>query len=561
MDWLKFGITPLWSDDWVCQLCGHVLDELPKLPDEIAQMVVTSPPYYGLRKYEGNQERIWGGDKNCEHEWKLDNAKTRLHKDWSSGERTISSDSPSANYDHFGKAQQGKFCIKCGAWFGAFGLEPIPEMYVAHSVEILQSIKRVLKKDGIVWWNIADSYWGAKGQSGQGSPEYQEARQDLSLNKPYHQIGGEKLTRPTDGSHPILKPKDLCLIPERLAIALQEDGWWVRSIPIWAKKNTMPESVNGWRWEQHKVKVCRNCGEINSIKKGKCLKCGATKTGRGRGNEDWRAETGQQDHDDNGNFKQDAIWQKCPGCDKCKPNDGLVLRKGSWRPTDAHEYILMLTKSDEYFGDLEAVKEPVLLQSLSRMEYGFSDTEKHKSLRETGMVNNELLTMDSTGKNIRSIWHFATEPYPDAHFATFPEELPKRCILASTSEKGNCSKCGKPWVRIIKSQLVDTEGWGKATKDHNIETQGSQSTIRNQQGRCGTPVAQTLGWKPICDCKAEFEPPIVLDPFSGSGTTGAVAKELGCRAILIDISQKYCSMSKKRVRQAINPTIPMELIV
>src|SRR5258708_36651491 len=71
------------------------------------------------------------------------------------------------------------------------------------------------------------------------------------------------------------------------------------------------------------------------------------------------------------------------------------------------------------------------------------------------------------GRNARSVWTIATQPYPDAHFATFPEELPRRCILAGTSARGCCPECGAPWVREVHEAPVRIGGNGGVTKPHS----------------------------------------------------------------------------------------------
>jgi len=159
---------------------GNVLDKIKEIESETVDCVITSPPYYGLRNYGTT-------------EWQI-------------------------------------------------GLEETPELYIQKMVEVFREIHRVLKPTGTVWLNIGDSYWGGKGKSNQNSPKDQEKRQN-SKNKGYHQVAGKGKTRPTDKSHDIFKPKDLMLIPHRLAIALQNDGWYLRQDIIWYKTNPMPESV------------------------------------------------------------------------------------------------------------------------------------------------------------------------------------------------------------------------------------------------------------------------------------------------------------------------------
>jgi DNA modification methylase len=124
-------------------------------------------------------------------------------------------------------------------------------------VALFREVWRVLADDGTLWLNIGDSYVGGKGQSGQGSPDFQaeRAKNGESINQAYHQIAGSKQTRPTDDRAKMreagLKPKDLIGIPWRVAFALQADGWYLRSDIIWAKPNPMPESVTDRPTKSH----------------------------------------------------------------------------------------------------------------------------------------------------------------------------------------------------------------------------------------------------------------------------------------------------------------------
>ena len=191
---------------------------MTELEDNSVQCVVTSPPYWGLRKYKA-PDLIFGGDKDCEHEWITENKSLEYvqgNPEFARPHRENKSFTASTNT-----------CSICGAWKGQFGLEPTPELYVSHSIEILREIKRVLRKDGVVFWNIGDSYMsggGASRHKGYTDPKYTVGR-DVTFEEPQ------------TNKHETIKPKDLCLIPFRVAIAAQEDGWWVRSVIIWNKPN------------------------------------------------------------------------------------------------------------------------------------------------------------------------------------------------------------------------------------------------------------------------------------------------------------------------------------
>lgn len=170
------------------------------LADGTVQCVVTSPPYWGLRKYDGAQDGIWGGKTECNHQWgmeeKIKQSPQRDHKPGGGFAKTRGNET--ARRGMAFEASQGSFCELCRAWRGAYGLEPTPELYVAHSIEILREIRRVLKRDGVVFWNVDDSR---------------------------------------------NKKKGFALVPERLLLATEADGWIIRSKIVWHKGNAMPESA------------------------------------------------------------------------------------------------------------------------------------------------------------------------------------------------------------------------------------------------------------------------------------------------------------------------------
>lgn len=213
-------------------LRGHVLDVLRSLPAGSIHCGVTSPPYWGLRDY-GLAPQAWGGEAACEHEWGAEiNGRRQTGGTESSGLGKYDNGLTGETIRTKIEAQahgggRSAFCGLCGAWRGSLGLEPTIELYVAHLVAIFEEVRRVLRDDGTLWLNIGDSYAAGK------------ARSDEDCRR-----GGKRNANAASSLRaPNLKPKDLCLIPFRLAIALQEAGWWVRSDIIWAKPAPMPESV------------------------------------------------------------------------------------------------------------------------------------------------------------------------------------------------------------------------------------------------------------------------------------------------------------------------------
>jgi DNA modification methylase len=195
------------------------------LADESVHCVVTSPPYWGLRDYG---TAVWvGGDPECDH--KVGRFEYPV------------SDKQKSNSGSAGHQAKGK-CPKCGAFRedGQIGMQSSHLQYVEDMVMIGREIWRVLRDDGTFWLNLGDSY------NGSGGPGSQYDRKAARGYK------GEfrKYKNPNRKSVG-LKPKDLVGIPWRVALALQEDGWYLRSDIIWNKTNPMPESVRDRPTKSH----------------------------------------------------------------------------------------------------------------------------------------------------------------------------------------------------------------------------------------------------------------------------------------------------------------------
>lgn len=194
------------------------------LANRSVQMVVTSPPYWGLRDYGTG---TWaGGNQNCNH----DAAKIKGRADYGFSDASIvQRDNPHAGYTRYGAT-----CPTCGAVRvdHQIGLEVTLDEYVQSMVEVFWELWRVLRDDGTVWLNLGDSYSGDK-SGGRNDTEtmYGPESQQLAAN-------GNHLDCSSG-----LKPKNLCGVPWRVAFALQDDGWTLRADIIWAKPNPMPESV------------------------------------------------------------------------------------------------------------------------------------------------------------------------------------------------------------------------------------------------------------------------------------------------------------------------------
>lgn len=246
---------------------------------------------------------------------------------------------------------------------GQIGLEPTPAEYVARLVAVFAEVRRVLRDDGTLWLNLGDCYanddkWGGSSAGGKNG---------------YCTNGTEGYrARRASG----LKRKDLAGIPWRVALALQDAGWWLRCDVVWAKRTCMPESVSD-------------------------------------------------------------------------------------RPTRSHEYMFLLSKSDVYHYDADAVREPdvgadhprTMVAPLDRSE---GHHAPHRGIRTSGGRAGE-------GRNLRSVWFIATEPFPGAHFAVMPTALVKPCVLAG------CPKGGTVLDPFMGSGTVGAVAIEQGCSFHGIE--------------------------------------------------------------------------------------------
>lgn len=317
---------------------------------------------------------------------------------------------------------------------GQLGFEQTPADYVGQMVAVFREVRRVLSDDGTLWLNLGDSYAGS-GRGGyagnrtglEGSTDGQD--QSRIAKGSQHRAGIHEAARlsgaigrawvpPPRG----LKSKDLVGIPWRVAFALQDDGWYLRSDIVWNKPNPMPESVTD-------------------------------------------------------------------------------------RPTKSHEYLFLLSKSERYYYDAEAIREQAEHSSIKRWQQNIDDqegsTRANGGLKTNGTMKavggprrsdkqrghsrrpdgfNERwddmpkAEQAALGRNKRSVWTVATKPFSEAHFATYPPELIEPCILAGSPQGGT-----------------------------------------------------------------------ILDPFFGAGTTGLVADRLGRNCIGIELNPEYVEIAKRRL--------------
>ena len=259
-------------------------------------------------------------------------------------------------------------------------------------------------------------------------------------------------------------------------------------------------------------------------------------------------------------LRSDIIWSK--------PNP--MPESVTDRPTKAHEYVFLLTKSQTYYYDAEAIKEPSTGWHGSKFHTGKTGEHQlgrsqkvrspagwktgpgsHGSIHADGREQEVTYTeIEGATRNARTVWTMATTPYKEAHFATFPEALPDRCILAGTSERGACPKCGAPWARVVEKGLTAHDGETNSAYEKGT-TANRLAKLRQAARERGDEYVNnktTTGWAPTCECgRDDVRPCVVLDPFAGAGTVGVVALHHDRRFIGIELNPDYVAMARARI--------------
>ena len=257
-----------------------------------------------------------------------------------------------------------------------------------------------------------------------------------------------------------------------------------------------------------------------------------------------------------------AQWSLCPGCPKCQATDGYVLRRGSWRCTSAHEYVYQFVRGTPYFSDATACAEEVTQATNWPRQQGgtgasLSPAVKQRNPRTVWRLGSEPmdLQMCRACKAVYRGREFTQLPRRDklpvcrcgvqdwvSHFAAFPSELVRRCLVASISKAGCCSVCGAAWAPIVERRRLVRKRPRSKTK--RIGSTGTGNHCDNDVAGIETVI---LGYRPTCGCNAEAVPCRVLDPFAGSGTTLWVAEGLGCEAVGIELNPDYALLAEARL--------------
>ena len=462
-------------------------------------VVVTSPPYYGLRDYgTGHWE---GGDSSCDHK------QENRHQ-----ARGATSIRAGKGYEDSNEAQRNEnfrsTCSKCGAQRIDLqvGLEETPDAYIARMVSVFREIKRVLRKDGTVWLNLGDSFAGS-GRAGT-NPEYQERHTTFGKTSPKEEHGKYGVPQPVPTG---MKAKDMLGIPFRVAFALQADGWYMRSASPWIKRACMPESCTDRPSSQLEFIFLLAHPESKGsyyydIQAARAPLASGSLSRVAQPN--FAAQTGgEKDYGNDGGANANRSARKGVENLKAKIDGGNATRQRR--------------ASDWFFESLDGI--------LNGGGQGLLSNEEGDPL---------ALVVNPT-------------QYAGSHFACFPQKLVEPCILSSTSAHGCCPSCGAQWVRVT-GEAVQVEGRGSGNVTRKVAVLGERSRTNTHMGSCvpWNPTATpTAGWEPSCTCEGNdgSARPLVLDPFSGSATAGLVAMQLGRDYVGTDLNIEYLPLAEARI--------------
>lgn len=397
--------------------------------------VVTSPPYWGLRDY-GVAPTVW----------------------------------PAVTF----KPAHDLPEVTVPAMVCAHGLEPDLLSFVAHVVLVFREVARVLRPDGAAWINFGDSY--ATGTEADRNPS-----RPASLGRAQRKPAGwtnrcQRERRSPEG----LAAKNLLLMPHRVALALQADGWIVRQDEVWAKPAPMPEAVSDRSTRAHEYNF--HCARSQK-------------------------------------YFHDAFAVAEP-CSAPQANTEADRARAFSRRR----------------ATVVAPTQAAIVPSRSRNEERRTDGSRGR-LDHRGTS----VPWEGHSRNPRSVRAWSAKPFKGSHFATFPPDLPAEYVMASTSEVGACPHCGAFWRRIF-TRGEPARDWRSA--DTPSELHGSHGRRRSHGqppdvGQNSAPRAH-VGWERPCRCPhARPAPCVVLDPFAGSGTTLAVAEALGRAAVGVEAQPAY----------------------
>lgn len=516
------GSNPLQLLNGRCVIhVGDVFDRLADIPDESIDVVVTSPPYWGLRDYG---TAFWdGGDSRCSH-----NLGGAIRAPWAKAPTQQGRGSHLPGHPAPPRARAiGGYCTICGARRVDYqiGLEPTLGQHLDVMVDVFAEIWRTLKPHGSAFVNYGDCY--AAEPNGRSAEATKAAGDDdrTFRDKPFSTVGpiydrnyasargvfegrqwnsqGYGTRRVDHGGRVVaggvLKPKDLCMIPNRLAIALQEWGWWVRSEIIWGKPNAMPDSSGRGRPSTAHEKIflltksadadvwrARDTGEL-SMRPDLSERCDFVSKRDDQGNPVSGAPRWIRI---GAYYDATAVMQPSSPATHARAAQNVDAQAGSTRANGGTRANRPMKTVQTKLTPRGVSKNNVSLNAalMTRDIDARAAPKRGIDPRHEGQINHEHL--DSLGRGngrlLRNyeeapvvVWAVPTAAYKGAHYATFPPQLAALCIAAGAPPENG----------------------------------------------------------------------VVLDPFGGTGTTAMVALRMGRRAQLIELDAKSVDQAIERIEQ------------
>ena len=456
-------------------LVGDCIESMRSLPSLSVHTCITSPPYYGLRDYGDQQGKWWGGKSNCEHEHGERQTFVRRSND---GGKDGTKQGTNRGANERDKPIEHTNCTKCDAWYGSLGLEPTPEQFVKNLVEVFREVKRVLRDDGTLWLNLGDSYAGGGGSSGHTEETKNMGRKTNSY--------GSVATRGRTPSG--FKAKDLMMMPHRVAIALQEDGWYVRQDIVWDKPNPMPESV--------KDRCTKNHEYIFLLSK-------------------------------NRKYYYDAEAIREPLSEPTKQRDKTPRGRsqdggGSEKSMAGYAYTSEL-------GDMKSS-----VGGRNKRSVWTITTKPYKGAHFATFPAELIEPCVLAGTSAKGCCADCGQPY-----SQIIGRPCQKCNSLIPTQGKSCSHCG-----------YKNTSWLGERENNRAKRAGEDNTIGALVARkkdLSPNKIMKSEWVKSCSCESDIIPCIVLDPFAGSGTTAGVAVKHERKAIMCELNPEYAAIIPARI--------------
>ncbi len=417
--------------------------DLSALPAAHFHAIATSPPYWGLRKY-------------------------------------LAKDDPLAHLE--------------------IGAEETPDLYVESLRACAREWWRVLRDDGTLWINLGDTYqrWGAA-----------PARRDHTGGRGHATRGEQGYSAaskaPARGASGLPK-KSMLLLPFRVAMALQGDGWILRSAIPWVKRNAIPESVRDRPGTAHET-IFLFAKSQRYYYDHEAVRVPVAK--------DTKARYGRAPFGGTKTEQLQAQGHRTRFDGRREVGETRAMRTSDW----------IFDALDDYHAHVV-------------------NTSESSGLRLS--PDGEPLAAEVT-----------TTPNHIAHFAVWPPKLVRPMLRLSCSARGCCPTCGAPWRRVVERARRAPTARGKRLAEAAVARMGKDHVAggveRTGLGHSSPAPIVAQRWAKTCSCpEAEPVPSRVLDPFGGSGTTAAVGDELGLDVTLVELNRDYLSLAQSRVASRIH---------